>query len=233
MVSIDPIDEEAPTIAAPAAVAVTDASQTVYERLVELIVTLELEPGSMVTESDLVARLGTSRSSLREAVVRTIDTGLASVIPRTGIAIAPVRLLDVQNVYEARLVIETTLVRLAAERASPDAIAAVSAFERAGPDDPSPAAMLTFDRRLHQAIGDLARNELLARALRIALLTSARVWGLYHQLRSVDVPEHLSHRDIVSALVARDPDAAQGAMERYLDGSRGRLSAVFWPQGGP
>lgn len=81
----------------------------------DLIVSLQLEPGSMVTEAALLQRLGTSRSSLREAVVRLIDVGLAVVIPRTGIAIAPVRLLDVQNVYEARQVIETTLVRLAAE----------------------------------------------------------------------------------------------------------------------
>jgi len=224
---------EGKTIAATAALDMPDASQTVYERLLDLILTLELEPGSVVTESELIARLGTSRSSLREAVVRTIDTGLTAVLPRTGIAIAPVRLLDVQNVFEARLAVEGTLARLAAERGSTDGIAAVAELERAFPVDRSPAAVLAADRRLHQAIGELARNDLLARALRMALMTSARVWGLYHQLRSFDPSDHLDHGEIVEALVARDPDAAEAAMARYLDASRARLSAVFWPQGGP
>ena len=211
----------------------TDASQTVYERLVELIVSLQLEPGSMVTESALLRRLGTSRSSLREAVVRLIDVGLATVIPRTGIAIAPVRLLDVQNVYEARQVIETTLVRLAAERGRPDQITALAALEYSLSADASPSEFLAFDRRLHVAMSELGSNDLLARSLRTAMLTSSRVWALYFRLNGAGPDHYLSHRAIVDAISARDPDAAQLAMERHLEDSRIRLSSVFWPQGGP
>ena len=210
-----------------------DASQTIYERLVELIVSLELEPGSMVTESALLQRLGTSRSSLREAVVRLIDIGLAVVIPRTGIAIAPVRLLDVQNVYEARQVIETTLVRLAAERGRPEQVAALVALEGTLSPTASPTEFLAFDRRLHVAMGELGSNDLLSRSLRTVLLTSTRVWSLYFRLNGAGRDHYLSHRAIVDAIAARDADAAHQAMERHLEDSRIRLSSVFWPQGGP
>lgn len=218
-----------------------EGSQTVYERLVDLIVTLELEPGSVVTETALLQRLKTGRSSIREAVVRLIDTGLATVIPRTGIAIAPVRLLDVQNVYEARSVIETTLARLAAERSRPDRVAAFVALAGSLEPDASPMDFLAFDRRFHAAMGDLASNELLSRSLRSVLLTSSRVWALYFRLNgaghhAIDgtAPErYQSHGAIVEAIAARDPDAAQLAIERYLEESRARLSSVFWPQGGP
>ncbi len=210
-----------------------DASQTIYERLVELIVSLQLEPGSMVTEAALLQRLGTGRSSLREAVVRLADVGLATVIPRTGIAIAPVRLLDVQNVYEARQVIETTLVRLAAERGRPAQIAALAALEDSLPASASPSEFLAFDRRLHVTMGELGSNDLLARSLRNAMLTSSRVWALYFRLNGAGTDHYLTHRAIVAAIAARDPDAAQLAMERHLEESRTRLSSVFWPQGGP
>ena len=200
-----------------------DASQTIYERLVELIVSLQLAPGSMVTESALLARLGTSRSSLREAVVRLIDVGLATVIPRTGIAIAPVRLLDVQNVYEARQVIETTLVRLAAERGRPDQ----SPHSR-----PSRTASQSMRRRAsssHSTVGSMSRwgsweaTTFSARSLRTAMLTSSRVWALYFQLNGAGTDHYLSHRAIVRAIADRDPDAAQQAMERHLEDSRIRL----------
>lgn len=212
-----------------------------YERLVDLIVTLELEPGSVVTETTLLKRLGTGRSSIREAVVRLIDTGLATVIPRTGIAIAPVRLLDVQNVYEARSVIETTLARLAAERSRPDQVAAFIALADSLEPGAAPRDFLAFDRRFHAAMADLASNELLSRSLRSVLLTSSRVWALYFRLNGAghhaidgSAPEqYLSHAPTVEAIAARDPDAAQRAIERYLEESRARLSSVFWPQGGP
>lgn len=203
---------------------------SVYERLLEMLVSLELEPGTVVTESVLLARVGGARSTLREAVQRLTDTGLVSVLPRTGIAVAPVRLLDVQNVYEARLALETCLVRLAAERATPTDLEGLVASSAARPPSAGPADFMASDRRIHASIAALARNDLLSRALVNVLLTSSRMWALFFRLNGAGDNYYFSHDEILDAVRRRDADAAQAAVERHLEGSRNLLRSVFWPE---
>jgi len=58
-----------------------------YEALEHRIVTLQLVPGTVVTEKELIQEVGVGRTPLREAVLRLAQEQLVTVLPRKGIYI--------------------------------------------------------------------------------------------------------------------------------------------------
>lgn len=66
----------------------TTLSQSAYRYLRNAIVTLRLEPGMMVSESELAAPLEVSRTPIREALRMLLSDDLIQVLPQRGIRIA-------------------------------------------------------------------------------------------------------------------------------------------------
>ena len=64
-----------------------------YALLREAIVAAELEPGQRLSENELAARLGVSRTPVREALLRLSDDGLVVVVPCLGIFRFQIRLV--------------------------------------------------------------------------------------------------------------------------------------------
>src|ERR1700754_1690468 len=79
-----------------------------------MIVTLDLLPGSVVTEGALIDRLGLGRTPVREAIQRLAWEGLLDIRPRAGLAIAPLNAADWLRVIDARRGVEIILARSAA-----------------------------------------------------------------------------------------------------------------------
>ena len=76
------------------------------------IIDLSLEPGSMVSENELAAELGLSRTPIREALIELSKVGLVEIYPQRGSAIA---LIDYDMVEEAqfmRNVLEASVAEL-------------------------------------------------------------------------------------------------------------------------
>ena len=68
----------------PEAAAAQSLSDRAYFSIRELIVTLELAPGSIVSERELQDRLGVGRTPVREALQRLEGERLVEVYPRRG-----------------------------------------------------------------------------------------------------------------------------------------------------
>jgi GntR family transcriptional regulator, rspAB operon transcriptional repressor len=75
-----------------------------YDSIRDQIVTIKLEPGQMVYESELAAGLGMSRTPIREAIRMLIMEGLIEVLPQKGTRIM---LISESKVEEARFVRES------------------------------------------------------------------------------------------------------------------------------
>ena len=80
----------------------------------QLIFSGELMPGSDHLETELAARLGVSRTPVREAALQLQAQGLVDVRPRRGIRVLPVSAQDMRDIYD----ILTELESLAAARAA-------------------------------------------------------------------------------------------------------------------
>ncbi len=116
--------------------------ETVIDQLRDLIVQGELAPGTKLNERLLAARLGTSRTPLREAIKMLAAEGLVELLPNRGALVAP---LDPEKINQVFVVLGT-LEALAGDLACRAASAAQIAEIRA----------LHFHMRAHHARGELA-----------------------------------------------------------------------------
>jgi GntR family transcriptional regulator, rspAB operon transcriptional repressor len=81
------------------------------------IASLELAPGTMLSENELSSALGLSRTPIREALIELSKTRIVEILPQRGSRIA---LIDCSMVEESRflrLVLEKAIIELACETA--------------------------------------------------------------------------------------------------------------------
>src|ERR1700730_11142182 len=93
-------------------------SERAYRTLEELIITGELAPGSVLSESALTARLKIGRTPVREALQRLKFDGLVLILPRRGIFIPDVNVQKQLKMLEVRRQLEGLMVRLAVAHSS-------------------------------------------------------------------------------------------------------------------
>jgi GntR family transcriptional regulator, rspAB operon transcriptional repressor len=78
-------------------------SDRVYAEIAAAVRDLRLPPGQALSETELAERLGVSRTPIREAIARLVDSGLVSVMPQVG---TRVRLIQLDEVLEAQFIRE-------------------------------------------------------------------------------------------------------------------------------
>ena len=113
-------------------------SDRAYYAIRELIVTLELPPGSVVSERELMERLGLGRTPIREALRDLARDRLVDVYPRRGIFVSGVDVGDIAGLSEVRVALESQAARLAAERRNDEDLITTEALldELAGNAEP-------------------------------------------------------------------------------------------------
>ncbi len=203
-----------------------------YERLRTEIMTLALPPGMLVNERELSARLGVTRLTMIPALHRLAESGLVSILPRRGILISPIDVLDVQHVFDARQALEGKAAELAAARASSEDCDVLWELERVLELETETTndyrVFLDRDLDLHTAFARLAGNRFIAEELDRVWMVSLRLWHLF--FRKVNRPEifHVSHEPIVVAIQNQDSLAAREAMLQHLAASKDLLMPGLW-----
>src|SRR5262245_26060835 len=94
--------------------------EAVYDALVEMIITAELQPGQHLVENDLAAQLGVSRQPVREALQRTQTGGWVDLRPALGAFVHIPTEDEADQLLAARTLLKTESARLAAEHATPE-----------------------------------------------------------------------------------------------------------------
>lgn len=224
-----------------APIARTTLAAEITKRLFNFIVEEGLRPGDKLpSERDLIARLGVSRSSLREALKTLAAVGVVETAVGEGIYVGRgdtsvlakplswVLLMaesSARELIQARRVVEAELAALAAEQASEEEIAAIGeklAAMRAHWDDPE--GYSRSDLEFHLAIARGAHNGVLYHVL-TTLGHIVRVWILenYSSDPSDRIQAYEEHQPVHEAIQAHDVAAARAAMARHLDAAGGRL----------
>lgn len=203
----------------------------VYETLRRMAADFEFKPDERINESALSSRLGASRTPLREALNRLVAEGFLTFSAGRGFfcrSLSPQKILDL---YEARVAVEAETARLAASRASEQALAElVDYLDQTQPgydlcDDP--AELLTMDEAFHMKIAETCQNEVLVAMLRNLndRVRYVRLINLQSLQSSKPVPARDSarlsmHREILNAIVNRDETGAARAMRTHIERRR-------------
>ncbi len=195
----------------------TDAA---YAALEERIVTLEMPPGSDVSEQAICQEIGLGRTPVREALQRLAREGLVDVLPRKGIRVTETDPNRQLMVLEVRRELERLLSRTAALRATDAQRAELRAIadgmERAAETNDDKAFM-RFDRAMNVLVMDAAHNPYAAGAMRLINGQSRRFW-YQHYRTAADLPLCARlHAVQARAIVAGDAAAAAEALDRLID----------------
>ena len=191
-----------------------------YAALEEMIVTLQLAPGTAISESDLSGHLGIGRTPIREALQRLAREKLVSIFPRRGIFVSPIDVASQLRLLETRRELERLISRSAARRATDDERARfrtlAAAFEAAAVKNDD-ITFMRIDREFNQLCSAAAHNEFAAGAMSLMHSLSRRFWYIHYK-RAADMPLTAKlHADIARAIAAGNDERAAKSTDRLLD----------------
>ena len=194
------------------------ATARAYHALERMVVTLELLPGSVVTEGALIERLGLGRTPVREAIQRLAWEGLVEVRPRAGLAIAPLHAGDWLRVIDARRGVELLLARSAARfvtRNAADLFHAAALAMQQAVMSADVLAFLRADKALDEALALAADNPFAARVAAPLQTHSRRFWYRYNaETGLAESAEH--HVALIRSILAGDEEGAASEAERLM-----------------
>jgi len=197
------------------------AAGAAYLDIRNRILSLQYQPGAKLSEAQLCAELGLGRSPIRTALGRLKEEGWVTVVPQSGTYVRTLTPKDIEDVIELRLLLETHVAGLAAQRMEPAALRSLKmALVLLGPQvvRGSHPQYLELDEKIHSAIYKAAGNELAAELLE-NLRDKVR-WVFPSKATALQRRQALRElQGIVDALESRDPQAAAERMRAHIAGA--------------
>ena len=190
----------------------------------EAIASGELKPGEQIVEAAIAAKIGVSRSPVREALRQLEQQGLVESVPNRGTFVAALDEGDVEEIVLLRGALEGLAARLAADRMGRRDVRAledvVARMERhSGPGAREESAFIEADAEFHSALVRFSGHR---RLQRMWAELDPFIWLLTvdaEGIRRGDRPAVAAeHRQLLNPLGSGDPEAAQRAVWRHITG---------------
>ncbi len=204
-------------------------SGKVFEALENEILKGELERGETLSENKISARLGVSRTPVREALQRLEQEGLVKTEPGKGAVVLGISQGDLLDIYEIRIRIEGLAARYAARNITDEQIkemrdlVELQEFFAAKNNSQN---LRDLDSKFHSMIYKFCTSRILTDTLtslhhrierfrRLSVETGGR--------GSLSVEEH---KEIAKALASHDEDKAEKLLIEHIKNARDKLSEV-------
>lgn len=198
------------------------ASEQAYLRVKEMILEGELPAGDMITEGQVSADLSVSRTPIREAFLRLEAEGWLRLYPKRGALVVPVQPNEMEQVFEARQLIETHAVRVVSQDAEliaalTQALGGVIAQMVQALADEDVETFSSLDTEFHLTIVLAADNDILSdiyRGLRERLrrMTTRSVWHDRTRMERI-IAEHTELAEIIRR---GEPDAYSARLLEHM-----------------
>lgn len=190
-----------------------------YDILRNRIATLELAPGTNLSESEIAEELSISRTPVREAFIRLSEEGFVDIYPQYGTFVSPIRIADVLHAQFVRVSIECAIVKELASSITAATIADIRRLiqlQKGAVRTGDITRFYELDEAMHQAMS--VGREAVWRFVGPAKMHVGRV-------RHLLLPKEIGvrglvgeHERILAGLEAKDPVEAEAMMRQHLDG---------------
>jgi GntR family transcriptional regulator, rspAB operon transcriptional repressor len=196
-------------------------AQQAYQFLRREIIDGRLPPRAPLSEQELSAQMGVSRTPVREALMKLADEGLVDIYPQFGSFVAPIKLSEVFDSQFVRESLECAAIERAVERLTDSQAAALQGMidtqrrhQRAG-DRP---AFFEADERMHAYLMEVAGHPSVWSTVENAKAQMDRVRHL--SIRNpIKMPAVIDeHSAIIDSVIRRDRAGAIDALRAHLRG---------------
>jgi len=191
----------------------------VYNQLHRSIVSLELKPGSPISEQEIAQTEGVSRTPVREAILRLSKECLVEVVPKSGTYVGRIPLASLPEALIAKSALEQVAISAVAKRATPSQIMKLKASleeQREAAVDSNYKYFRQADKAFHQLIASIAGYP--------------SIWAMIEQLKvQIDRTRRLilqdegamtmtleEHTLIVEAIENNKPATAASQMDEHM-----------------
>lgn len=206
-------------------------AQRAAEALRELIFAGDLPAGSDHLETELAARLGMSRTPVREAALVLEAQGLLEVRPRKGVRIQAVSARDMAEVYDVLTALEAMTVQRAAEMGYAEAdlrpLAATIAQMDAAIAAEDLDAWAQADDDFHRALVQLGRNTRIIDITERMSNQVRRARAVTLRLRPMPTQSNADHRAVYEAIRDGDAQTAARIHRHHREAARDMLVALL------
>ena len=207
----------------------------VLDALRDAILAGEFAAGQRLVEVDLCERFGCSRFAVRAAIPVLASEGLVDVQRHRGARVRVIPLIEAIEITEVRRLLEGLTAARAAERVTPAQAAELQDIVAEMRVAVGAAELLRYsdaNARLHARIRAIAAHDTAT-----SMIERLRAQLVRHQFSVSLIPGRpavslAQHEQIVAAVVARDPAAAEAAMHDHITSVIEALNSLAEEQAG-
>lgn len=198
----------------------------VFHTLREAIFKGDLKPGERLMELQLAAKLGVSRTPVREAIRMLEQEGLAITIPRKGAEVAKMTEKDMEDVLQIRKALDELAARAACDKMTEQQIAALTLSVKNFENSIHAGDLkktIEYDVEFHDIIYEASDNPKL-----VTLLNNLREQIYRYRVEYLKEKENhpmllKEHEEILEALKRKDKE---GVVKAMCDHIRNQAEAV-------
>lgn len=204
------------------------AWEDAYDTILQQILTLQIQPGEVVTELSLAERTGLGRTPVREALKRLEQEGLIVTTNRTK-HVYILTIKEVKEIFELKRCIEASATRWAIAKGKEsdfqrlrNILSELKAIAAKRPTDDEHeedwlAEWLEKDKQLHDQIFEMADNKQASQLITILNTKWHRLKLGILTMEGRTEKSIIEHEKFVHAILNRDADSAEIAIKEHLN----------------
>ena len=205
----------------------------VFNTLREAILKGELKPGERLMELQLAAKLGVSRTPIREAIRMLEQEGLAVTIPRKGAEVARMTEKDMEDVLEIREALDELAAKIACTRMTEDQLKQLETIKETFVESTRShdvKRIAEADVSFHDVIYEATGNPKL-----VSMLNNLREQIYRYRVEYLKEEKNYptligEHEAIVEALYARNQDEVVRAMHTHIENQASDVKEIIREQ---
>ncbi len=203
----------------PQSLSPEDAQEAhIVDRIYEAVIDQRLAPGAKLSEASLCTAFGVGRMRIRRCLLILASREVVELQPNRGAYVAQPSAQQAREIFEARMAIEPSLARLAAERVKRADVKTLQALlrkEAQAHKAGNRREAIRLSGQFHVALAQVADNSVMLRIVKDLVTRSSLIIGMYGDPGFTNCRDD-DHISIVDALLAKDGLQAEQLMKAHL-----------------
>ncbi|AXT26463.1 GntR family transcriptional regulator [Ruegeria sp. AD91A] len=192
--------------------------QMIVDRIYSAVMEQKLAPRTKLSELALCETFGVGRMRVRRALLLLSSQGIVDLRSNRGAYVACPSADEAREVFVARLMIETGIVRELARGISDEGVQALRAHvekEEIARNDDDRTEMIRLSGAFHVELARCHKNSVLTRVLRELVTRTSLIVALFGSNRNATCPDD-EHTSIIDAIADGQPQAAEDAIRHHI-----------------